>query len=149
MSCSAPQEIVKVSVHASSEGIKDEDETHHQTFPIHKGHICHYSPFFDAEFNGTFSEAETQLVELYEVKPETFGIFVNWIYTQDIFSEGGEIPNVQGSSTSGSSPTDSSFPPYKTKHSTSPSRLASRKATIGFRPRSSPSYMSARMQRVR
>ena len=96
MSCSGPQEIVKVTVHASSEGIKDEDETHHQTFPIHKGHICHYSPFFDAAFNGTFAEAETQMVELYEVKPETFGIFVNWIYTQDIFSEGGEIPNVQG-----------------------------------------------------
>ncbi|PVH71818.1 hypothetical protein DL98DRAFT_89832 [Cadophora sp. DSE1049] len=91
-----PQEIVKVNVHACSEGVKDEDETHHQSFPIHKNHICHYSSFFDAAFNGNFAEARSQEVDLYEVKPETFGIFVNWIYTQDVVSEDGEVPNVHG-----------------------------------------------------
>ncbi|KAH9212761.1 hypothetical protein DL95DRAFT_391069 [Leptodontidium sp. 2 PMI_412] len=90
-----PQTIVKVNVHACGDGFIDGDETHHQSFPIHKNHICHYSPFFDAAFNGNFAEGESQEVDLYEVKPEIFGIFVNWLYTQEIMSEDGEAPSVR------------------------------------------------------
>ncbi|KAH7382020.1 hypothetical protein BKA64DRAFT_713263 [Cadophora sp. MPI-SDFR-AT-0126] len=90
------QTIVKVTVHGVSEGIIDDTEDHHQTFPIHKNHICHYSSFFDAAFNGNFAEAESQEVVLYEVQPPVFGMFVNWLYTQEIVMEDGEPPNVHG-----------------------------------------------------
>ncbi|KAH7333112.1 hypothetical protein BKA65DRAFT_40143 [Rhexocercosporidium sp. MPI-PUGE-AT-0058] len=92
---SKPRTIVKVNVHTCSDGTIDNDETHHQSFPIHKNHICHYSAFFDAAFNGNFAEAESQEVQLYEVMPETFGIFVNWLYTQEIMSEDGEAPDIR------------------------------------------------------
>lgn len=34
-------------------------------------------------------------MDLYEVKPEIFGIFVNWLYTQEIMSGDGEAPSVR------------------------------------------------------
>ncbi|KAK0112498.1 hypothetical protein ONS96_001734 [Cadophora gregata f. sp. sojae] len=89
-----PQEIVKVTVHTGPEGVVDDDQTHHQTFPLHKGHVCHYSPFFDAAFNGNFAEGESQEVELHEVPPAIFGIFANWLYTQDIVTADGDVPTI-------------------------------------------------------
>lgn len=83
-----------MNVHAWAEGKTNSSSTDHQTFPIHKDHICHYSPFFDAAFNGNFAESQSHEVELYEVKPETFGTFVNWLYTQEIVSADDEPPTI-------------------------------------------------------
>jgi hypothetical protein len=60
-----------------------------QPFRVHKNYICHYSPYFDAAFNGSFIEGETQVLELEDTEPKIFGIFVNWLYTQDIIDEEG------------------------------------------------------------
>lgn len=69
--------------------IKDNAEDVHE-FPVHKAFICYYSPFFDAAFNGKFIESQTQMVELDDVSPVAFGIFVNWLYTQRINMAGEE-----------------------------------------------------------
>jgi hypothetical protein len=55
-----------------------------QPFLIHKNFICHYSPYFDAAFNGNFVEGETQTLDLEDTHPEVFGVFVQWLYTQQI-----------------------------------------------------------------
>jgi hypothetical protein len=46
--------------------------------------ICHYSPFFNAAFNSTMIEGQTQSMELDDIEADTFGLFVNWLYTQKI-----------------------------------------------------------------
>lgn len=63
-----------------------------EPFKVHKNYICFYSPYFDAAFNGSFSEGQTQELDLEETEPKTFGIFVNWLYTQQIVNEEGAIP---------------------------------------------------------
>lgn len=55
-----------------------------QKFVLHRNFICHYSPFFDATFNGDFKEGKDQQLDLEETDPKVFGIFVNWLYTQEI-----------------------------------------------------------------
>ncbi|KAN0116934.1 hypothetical protein V8E51_002911 [Hyaloscypha variabilis] len=49
-------------------------------FTIHKDFICFYSPFFASAFNGPYKEGQTQIMSLYEIDPEVFGIFVYWLY---------------------------------------------------------------------
>ncbi|KAL2065906.1 hypothetical protein VTL71DRAFT_3576 [Oculimacula yallundae] len=85
-----PQEIVNVTVQAfvdrtySTSSFEDGEMSNQQsqTFPVHKNHLCHYSPFFDAALNGSFAEASTNTISLSAVKPEVFRMFVNWVYTQ-------------------------------------------------------------------
>lgn len=71
-----PQPIVKIHVKF--------EEGSTETFKVHKNFICYYSPFFDAAFNGDFAEGESQEMEFHEVDLQTFGMFVNWLYTQSI-----------------------------------------------------------------
>lgn len=59
-------------------------------FCIHKKFICYHSPFFAAAFNGPFIEGETQTMKLDDVDAKTFGIFTNWLYTQDLMDGSGE-----------------------------------------------------------
>ena len=54
-----------------------------ETFTVHKKFICHYSPYFDAAFNGNFIEGVTQKSEI-EGHPAVFSAFVSWIYTQKL-----------------------------------------------------------------
>ncbi|KAI9050836.1 hypothetical protein LZ554_004955 [Drepanopeziza brunnea f. sp. 'monogermtubi'] len=70
-----PQKVVTVIV-----GPEDTKET----FIIHKGIICHYSPFFNAAFNGNLIEGETQTMRLDDVNSEAFGLLVHYFYTQQI-----------------------------------------------------------------
>ncbi|KAJ5047217.1 uncharacterized protein L3040_003058 [Drepanopeziza brunnea f. sp. 'multigermtubi'] len=70
-----PQKVVTVIV-----GPEDTKET----YIIHKGIICYYSPFFNAAFNGNFAEGETQTMRLDDVNSETFGLLVDYLYTQQI-----------------------------------------------------------------
>lgn len=55
-----------------------------RSYVMHTNIICYYSPFFDAAFNSGFKEGETQELELEDTCPESFGIFVNWLYKQRI-----------------------------------------------------------------
>lgn len=63
-----------------------EDE---QSFQVHKNFICHYSPYFNAAFNGRFLEGTTQALDLDDTNPKVFSLFVTWLYTQQI-KDGGE-----------------------------------------------------------
>jgi len=83
---SGPQTIVTVKVNS-------EETCESETFRVHKNYMCHYSPYFDRAFNGSFAEAESQELTLDDTTPEVFGIFVNWLYTQTIINEGGELPS--------------------------------------------------------
>jgi hypothetical protein len=55
-----------------------------QRFHIHKGLICQKSDFFNKLFNGGFKEAVTQSATLPEEHPKVFGIFVSWLYRDEI-----------------------------------------------------------------
>jgi hypothetical protein len=48
---------------------------------VHRKFLCHYSPFFNAAFNGQFIEGTTQRLD-FEANAYTFSVFINWIYTQ-------------------------------------------------------------------
>ena len=50
-------------------------------FLIHKEVICHYSDYFHAMFKGSFSEAETGVVDLPEDEVAVFKMFECWIYS--------------------------------------------------------------------
>jgi len=50
-----------------------------QSFLVRKNFTCHYSPFFDAPFNGNFVEGENQGLDLEDTNPMVFAIFVNWL----------------------------------------------------------------------
>jgi len=54
------------------------------TFIVHKVFICHYSPYFDAAFNGDFVEGSTQAMDLEFTSIDAFALFVNWIYHPDL-----------------------------------------------------------------
>ena len=58
----------------------------YESFSIHKNFICHYSPYFNAAFNGSFIEGETQSLDM-EANPRVFSVFVNWIYSQKLEEE--------------------------------------------------------------
>jgi BTB/POZ domain len=57
-----------------------------ETFIVYKEFLCYYSPFFDAAFNSSFIEGQTQTMEYPDAHPHVFGIFVQWIHTQTIGS---------------------------------------------------------------
>ena len=69
--------MVKVNVGFGADGEE-------QAFLVYKEFICYYSPFFDAAFNGSFEEGKTQSIDIDDVRPAVFGLFVNWLYTQKV-----------------------------------------------------------------
>lgn len=64
-----------------------------ESFFIHKNFITHYSPYFNAAFNGSFAEGQSQQLDLEDTEPHVFGTFVNWLYSQDIENAEGEVPD--------------------------------------------------------
>lgn len=73
--------------------VADETKSKKQTFIVHKDFICHYSPFFHAAFNGRFVEGQTQIMELEDVEPAAFHLFVSWLYSQRLMDEQEESPS--------------------------------------------------------
>jgi hypothetical protein len=67
-----------------------EQKRKRKVFVVHKNFICHYSPYFDAAFNGNFEEARSQALDLEDINPFMFEMFVSWIYTQDVCYPDGE-----------------------------------------------------------
>ena len=59
-------------------------------FTIHKGLICHYSKFFDAAFEGKFSEGSSGIVELRQESVTTFEIVYIWLYSRNLNNSGEE-----------------------------------------------------------
>ncbi|THW20321.1 hypothetical protein D6D24_02348 [Aureobasidium pullulans] len=49
-------------------------------FGVHQALICDRSQYFNKAFTGSFQEAETGIVELKDVSPVLFQIFVGWLY---------------------------------------------------------------------
>jgi hypothetical protein len=43
-------------------------------------------------FTGNFIEAETQSIDLDDVEPEVFDIFVQWLYTSELHKHGSNLP---------------------------------------------------------
>lgn len=86
-----PPTLVKSSTIVTV-NVRKDDKQDYKAFPIHKNYICHYSPYFEAAFNGRFIEGETQEMDIDEVEPRIFGIFVTWLYSQTIKDEDGNIP---------------------------------------------------------
>ncbi|TVY19576.1 hypothetical protein LARI1_G003408 [Lachnellula arida] len=76
---SQPQDTVAVYVRLRK-------EWPFEKYTIHKNFICYYSGYFDAAFNSSFKEGESQEVYLEDTRPLAFGIFVNWMYTQKLVS---------------------------------------------------------------
>ena len=64
-----------------------------ESFYVHKNFITHYSPYFNAAFNGSFAEGQSQKMDLEDTEPHVFGTFVNWLYSQDIENAEGEVPD--------------------------------------------------------
>jgi hypothetical protein len=58
--------------------------TEKKSFGVHQELICFHSPYFRAAFKGNFQEATTGEVLLDDVDSEVFGLFVQWLYAQDI-----------------------------------------------------------------
>lgn len=82
MTDSGPQDMVTVNV-------KNEQGTKEKSFTVYKEFICYYSPFFDAAFNGSFREGETQTMLWEDVEPTEFALFVRWLYTQNVLDVAG------------------------------------------------------------
>ncbi|PVH78376.1 hypothetical protein DL98DRAFT_590496 [Cadophora sp. DSE1049] len=55
-----------------------------KSFMIHKDIICHHSSYFAKAFNGKLLESKTQTMSLPNVDSDTFGLLVEWFYTQKI-----------------------------------------------------------------
>ncbi|KAK0100250.1 hypothetical protein ONS96_007533 [Cadophora gregata f. sp. sojae] len=53
-------------------------------FVVHTYFACHYSPVFDAAFNGNFLEGQTQEYKIQDVGEETVRLLVHWLYTQKL-----------------------------------------------------------------
>jgi hypothetical protein len=50
--------------------------------------ITHYSPFFKTAFtNGQYTEAETKVMKLEDIDEKVFGLFNQWLYTQELYTQ--------------------------------------------------------------
>lgn len=55
-----------------------------KAFLINEALLCETSDFFHAAFRGGFREASEKEMELPEESPESFGLFINWLYSHTI-----------------------------------------------------------------
>ncbi|KAL1642370.1 hypothetical protein SLS58_005444 [Diplodia intermedia] len=56
-----------------------------QKYDIHKDLLCSSSPFFRKACNGNWKEARERRVELPEDTPECFDVYVQWLYSDQLF----------------------------------------------------------------
>lgn len=64
--------------------------TQEQLFRIHKAAICYWSPYFDAAFASDTTEGQTKLMKLPDIDENVFGLFNNYIYTQEVEHDEGK-----------------------------------------------------------
>jgi len=70
----------------------------HQDFTIHEALIRKESPFFEAALSRDWKEGEEKLVPMPEDRPDTFRLYVHWIYSRRIFLEPFSDPDNQNRS---------------------------------------------------
>jgi hypothetical protein len=58
-----------------------------EEFTIPRGLICHHSRYFEGAFQQQWSESEARRLELDDVSPRVFRVFVTWLYFQKVFRE--------------------------------------------------------------
>jgi hypothetical protein len=56
----------------------------HQKYRIYKDLIAYYSEYFCNALKKPWKEAEDRLIELPDIDPQVFDIFVDWLYTQKV-----------------------------------------------------------------
>jgi BTB/POZ domain len=84
-----PEPLLRPAPRASEHGletvkIKVGAEEDVQTFTVHKSLLCRSSHFFHSGFHGHFLEGETGSLELTTVKPMTFEVLYQWLYTGSV-----------------------------------------------------------------
>ncbi|KAK3707250.1 hypothetical protein LTR37_012251 [Vermiconidia calcicola] len=55
-----------------------------QLFTVHKDAICHKSPFFAAACSTQWAEHQDGTVRLQFVEPNTFKLYIHWVYTAQL-----------------------------------------------------------------
>ncbi|KUJ07483.1 uncharacterized protein LY89DRAFT_677715 [Mollisia scopiformis] len=70
-----PQAVVTINV-----GEADDLES----FVIHQHLLTHYSSYFATAFSPPHTEAETKIMTLPIICPDTFGLVTHWLYTQQL-----------------------------------------------------------------
>lgn len=61
-------------------------ETETEEFSVHEQLVCTSSDFFKGALNHGFKESSDRVIPLSEFKPESFKIYLQWLYTGGIFT---------------------------------------------------------------
>ncbi|GME65788.1 Btb poz domain containing protein [Neofusicoccum parvum] len=64
-----------------------------KAFFVHRKLICEFSSFFRAACNGPWKESEEGIVTLPEDGPEEFGIYLKWLYTNELIDKNASTEN--------------------------------------------------------
>lgn len=59
-------------------------EEEQQSFIVHKDYICSKSPFFVAATSNAWEKGKSRTVNVPEIEPRTFELYVHWIYNSAI-----------------------------------------------------------------
>jgi hypothetical protein len=59
---------------------------------VHRSFLSAHSEYFRAALEGSYEEAKTSTVNLKDVDAPTFDIFVGWLYSQQITTAVGDVP---------------------------------------------------------
>lgn len=57
-------------------------------FKVYKDFLVYSSQFFNAAFNGNFTEADTQTMKLHDTNAKSFGLLVSYIYIGELENGG-------------------------------------------------------------
>jgi hypothetical protein len=58
--------------------------TEHEKYSVYAELIAYYSEYFKGTLNGPWKEAEDRVIELPDIDPRVFDIFIDWLYTQKL-----------------------------------------------------------------
>jgi hypothetical protein len=56
----------------------------HAKYSVYAELISYYSGYFKGTLNGPWKEAEDRVIELPDIEPRVFDIFIDWLYTQKL-----------------------------------------------------------------
>lgn len=58
--------------------------TEHAKYSVYAELIAYYSGYFKGTLNGKWKEAEDRVIELPDIEPRVFDIFIDWLYSQKL-----------------------------------------------------------------
>ncbi|RYN51240.1 hypothetical protein AA0114_g5620 [Alternaria tenuissima] len=53
-------------------------------YHVQKAFLTHYSEYFSKALNGAWKEAKDKIIRLTDIEPAIFGLFIEWLYTQNL-----------------------------------------------------------------